>query len=212
MIVNEIFYSIQGESSSMGLPHAFVRLAGCDLRCSYCDTGYAFAEGRPMSVEEVLAAIAAFPTKRVLITGGEPMLQAEAVPLMLALLDGGYAVFLETGGHRPLQGLDPRVTKIMDLKCPSSGMHRHNDFENIRHLTPKDEVKFVVANREDFDWACGIIVRYGLTERAGVVLFSPVFGALPYAELARWVLDCGLPVRMQLQLHKHIWPGVLRGV
>jgi len=212
MIVNEIFYSIQGESSYMGFPCAFIRLSGCDLRCSYCDTEYAFEEGQKQSIAEILDAIALFPTKLVLVTGGEPLLQKDTPELLRALLDRGYTVCLETGGHLPLQGIDPRVHKIMDLKCPSSGSHRRNDLENIRYLTAKDEVKFVVGNRADFDWACEIIARCGLPARVGTVLFSPVYDTVAYGDLARWVLDCGLPVRMQLQLHKIIWPGVVRGV
>ena len=212
MKVNEIFYSIQGESSFMGWPCAFIRSTACNLRCSYCDTEYAFSEGSEMSPAEILAAISTYPTKLALVTGGEPMLQRDVHALLQALLEAGYTVCLETGGHVPLHGLDPRVHKIMDLKCPSSGMHEHNHYNNIQHLTLNDEVKFVVGDRADFDWACDVIVRHDLPSRVGVVLFSPVYQALPYDELARWVMDCGLPVRMQLQLHKIIWPGVVRGV
>jgi 7-carboxy-7-deazaguanine synthase len=165
-----------------------------------------------MSVAEVRAAVAAFPTRLVLVTGGEPMLQPDVRALFPALLEDGCTVCLETGGHVPLHELDPRVHKIVDLKCPSSGMHLHNNYGNIQHLTRNDEVKFVVGSREDFDWSCEVIVRYDLPSRAGVVLFSPVYNKLPYRDLARWVLDCGLPVRMQLQMHKIIWPGVVRGV
>jgi 7-carboxy-7-deazaguanine synthase len=140
------------------------------------------------------------------------MLQHQVRDLFQALLDAGYTVCVETGGHVALDGLDPRVHKIMDLKCPSSGMHQRNNYENVRHLTRNDEVKFVVGNREDFDWACDVIVRLDLPTRVGVVLFSPVYRVLPYSDLARWVMDCGLPVRMQLQLHKIIWPDAVRGV
>jgi 7-carboxy-7-deazaguanine synthase len=212
MKVNEIFYSIQGESSFMGYPCALIRLAGCDLRCSYCDTGYAFAEGEEKSIPEIFAAVAAYPTRLVLVTGGEPLLQQDTRELLQALLDSDRTVCLETGGHLPLDRLDPRVHKIVDLKCPSSGMHRRNDYENVQYLTLNDEVKFVVGDRADFAWACEIITRYSLPARVGVVLFSPVYNAVPYSALARWVMDCGLPVRMQLQLHKIIWPGVMRGV
>jgi 7-carboxy-7-deazaguanine synthase len=212
MKVNEIFYSIQGESSYVGWPCAFVRLTACNLRCSYCDTEYAFTEGREMSTEEMLAAIAAYPTKLVLVTGGEPLLQPEVTGLVEALLKRGYTVCVETGGQVPVQGLDPRVHKIMDLKCPSSGMQQHNRYENIEFLTRNDEVKFVVGDRADFDWACEVVTRYRLPARAGTVLFSPVFNVLSYDELARWILACGLPVRMQVQLHKIIWPGIVRGV
>lgn len=212
MKVNEVFYSIQGESSFMGWPCAFIRFTGCNLRCSYCDTEYAFSEGKDMSVPEILESIAPFPAKLVLVTGGEPLLQRGIADLFRALLDGGYSVCVETGGQVSVQGLDPRIHKIMDLKCPSSGMQEHNRYDNIEHLTRNDEVKFVIGNREDFDWACGIVRSYDLGARAGVVLFSPVYGQLPYEDLARWILACGLSVRMQLQLHKIIWPGIPRGV
>ncbi len=196
----------------MGLPCAFVRLTACDLRCSYCDTEYAFHEGREMSIQEILGAIDQYPTRLALVTGGEPMLQRSVHDLFRALLDRGYTVCLETGGHIPLRDVDPRVHKIMDLKCPSSGMERRNHYENIECLTRRDEVKFVVGDRTDFDWACAAIRRFDLPSRAGTVLFSPVYNKLPYEQLARWVLDCGQQVRMQLQMHKVIWPGILRGV
>ena len=212
MRVNEIFYSIQGESSFVGWPCAFIRLSGCNQRCSYCDTDYAFDEGREMSLPAILDAVALHPTRLVLVTGGEPLLQPEVTTLLAALLDMSYTVCLETGGHILLDGVDPRVHKIMDVKCPSSGMQGNNLYENIRYLTPGDEVKFVVGNREDFDWACRVIAEYNLPSRVANVLFSPVYGALEYRDLARWVLACGLPVRMQLQLHRIIWPGIVRGV
>lgn len=212
MKVNEIFYSIQGESSFMGRPCAFIRLAGCDLRCSYCDTEYAFSEGKEMTIPEILGAIGSFPTRLVLVTGGEPMLQESTHDLFQSLLDRGYTVLLETGGHVSLAGVDPRIHKIMDLKCPSSGMEKHNNYKNIDHLSRNDELKFVVGDRNDFEWACEMIRRYDLTGRVGTVLFSPVYKKLPYMDLASWVLDCGLPVRLQLQLHKVIWPDIPRGV
>jgi 7-carboxy-7-deazaguanine synthase len=212
MRVNEIFYSIQGESSFMGLPSVFIRLSACDLRCTYCDTEYAFYEGKEMSILEIIASIKDYPTRLALVTGGEPMLQKSVHELFRELLKRRYTVCLETGGHVPLKDVDPRVHKIVDLKCPSSGMESHNHYENIECLTCKDEVKFVVGDRVDFDWACEAIRRYDLPSRVGTVLFSPVYKKLPYDQLARWVLDCALPVRMQLQLHKLIWPGVVRGV
>jgi 7-carboxy-7-deazaguanine synthase len=211
MKVNEIFYSIQGESSFAGLPCIFIRLAGCNLRCTYCDTEYAFYEGTDMSLEEVSASIGGYASRLVLVTGGEPMLQPSIHGLFRMLLDGGYTVCLETGGQLPLQGVDPRVHKIMDLKCPSSGVAGKNHYANIDCLTRNDEVKFVIGDRADFDWACDVVRRCDLSAKAGV-LFSPVHDKLPYDELARWVLDCGLPVRMQIQLHRIIWPGVQRGV
>jgi len=212
MKINEIFYSIQGESTSAGLPCVFIRLTACDLRCTYCDTEYAFFEGKEMSVPEIVRAIEPYPTRLVLVTGGEPLLQPSVHDLFRELLDRGYTVCLETGGHLSLKDVDRRVRKIMDLKCPSSGMCDRNDYENIRHLTGADEIKFVVGDRADFDWACTIMRRYDLPSRVGTVLFSPVYNKLPYSDLARWVLDSGLPVRLQLQLHKIIWPDIRRGV
>ncbi len=196
----------------MGLPCAFIRLSACNLRCTYCDTQYAFYEGREMEIFEILRAIEGYPTRLALVTGGEPMLQKSVHVLFSQLLERGYTVCLETGGHLPLEDVDVRVHKIVDLKCPSSGMASHNRYENIQCLTRGDEIKFVVGDRSDFDWACRVIRRFDLSARIGTILFSPVYGKLSYEELARWVLDCALPVRMQLQLHKIIWPGVMRGV
>jgi 7-carboxy-7-deazaguanine synthase len=212
MKISEIFYSIQGESTFMGLPCAFIRLAGCDLRCTYCDTRYAFIEGKEMSISEVLQAVDALPTQLVLVTGGEPMLQQSIHDLFAQLLRRGYTVLMETGGHLSLADVDPRVHKIMDFKCPSSGMENHNDYNNIHYLTLKDELKFVVGDRLDFDWACDIIRRYDIVSRVGVILVSPVYGKLSYKDLADWVLNCGIPVRLQLQLQKIIWPDIKRGV
>jgi len=212
MKISEIFYSIQGESSFTGLPCAFIRLAGCDLRCTYCDTQYAFNEGTEMSLSEVLEAIKEFATRLVLVTGGEPMLQPSVHELFAQLLERDYTVLLETGGHISLKDVDPRVHKIMDLKCPSSGMDSHNDYGNIRYLTQKDELKFVVGDRRDFDWACDIIRRYDIAQRVNTVLVSPVYGKVSNRDLADWVLKCGIPVRLQLQLQKIIWPEIQRGV
>ncbi|NLT65671.1 MAG: radical SAM protein [Acidobacteria bacterium] len=212
MKINEIFYSIQGESSFAGLPFAFIRLSGCNLRCSYCDTEYAFHEGAQMSVPEVMKAIEPFPTRLALVTGGEPLLQRSVHELFGTLLEHGYTVLVETGGQVPLADVDPRVHKIMDFKCPSSGMDQRNRYENVSCLTRNDEVKFVVSDRNDFDWACRIICRFDLVPKVSSVLFSPVHGRLPYRDLASWVLDCGMPVRMQIQMHKLIWPGMARGV
>jgi 7-carboxy-7-deazaguanine synthase len=212
MKVNEIFFSIQGESSFMGWPCAFIRLTGCNLRCSYCDTAYAFTDGKEMSAAEAFRAVAPFPTRMVLVTGGEPLLQEEVHELFRILADSGRTVCVETGGQVSVAGMDPRIHKIVDLKCPSSGMQQHNRYENIEHLTRYDEVKFVVGDRGDFDWACGVSTRHRLPERVGTVLFSPVYGKLPYSDLADWVMKCGIPARMQLQLHKVIWPGIARGV
>jgi 7-carboxy-7-deazaguanine synthase len=212
MKVNELFYSIQGESSYMGCPCAFIRLSGCNLRCTYCDTAYAFYEGAEMPISEILDAIEKFPTRLVLVTGGEPMLQPSIHELLAELLERNYTVLLETGGQISLADVDPRVHKIMDFKCPSSGMEEHNDYSNVRHLTPNDEVKFVVGDRNDFDWACDLVRRYDLAGRAGQILFSPVHQKLSCPDLADWVLHCGFPARLQLQLHKIIWPDIQRGV
>ena len=212
MKVNEIFYSIQGESSFMGWPCVFVRLTGCNLRCSYCDSEYAFYEGKEMSIPEVLQAVAEYQARLILVTGGEPLLQKTVHDLFRELLNRDYTVCVETGGHMPVENLDARVHKIMDLKCPSSGMMQQNNYGNIGSLTRNDEVKFVVGDRADFDWACQIIRSYDLPQKAGTVLFSPVYQKLPYDLLARWVLDCGLDVRMQLQMHRVIWPNIFRGV
>jgi 7-carboxy-7-deazaguanine synthase len=212
MKITEIYYSIQGESTFAGLPCAFIRLAGCNLRCSYCDSGYTFHEGEERSVPEIMDAIAEYPARLALVTGGEPMLQLSVYELFRNLLERGYTVLLETGGQVLLSDVDPRVHKIVDFKCPSSGMESRNDYRNVNYLTRGDELKFVVGDRRDFDWACEIIRRHDLPSRAGTILFSPVHGKLAFAELAEWVLNCGLPVRLQLQLHKIIWPGVQRGV
>ena len=211
MKISEVFYSIQGESSYSGRPCAFIRLAGCDLRCSYCDTEYAFSEGTEMSIEGILQEIEAFPTRLALVTGGEPMLQPSVHDLFRGLLEKKYEVLLETGGHRPLKDVDPRVHKIVDIKCPSSGMEKHNDYTNILYLNSSDELKFVIGDREDFDWACGVIRRYQERLNAGSIHFSPVLGKVPFDDLAGWILSCRLPVRLQLQLHKIIWPGIDRG-
>jgi 7-carboxy-7-deazaguanine synthase len=212
MKVSEIFYSIQGESSFAGRPFAFIRLTGCNLRCTYCDTAYAFHEGTDLSIDEILEKIGTFLTRFVLVTGGEPMLQKSVHELFGKLLESGYTVLVETGGQIPLAEVDPRVHKIMDFKCPSSGMEAHNFYENVRYLNPEDEVKFVVGDRQDFDWACEIIRRYDLTSRVADILFSPVFSKLPDQDLAAWVLNCGLRIRMQVQMHKIIWPDIQRGV
>ncbi len=165
-----------------------------------------------MSIGEILQVIETFLTRFVLVTGGEPMLQPSVHDLFRSLLERGYTVLLETGGQVSLSEVDGRVHKIMDFKCPSSGMEMHNDYDNVRYLTKRDEVKFVVGDRQDFDWACDLVRRHNLTACAGSVLFSPIHSILPYEALASWVLNCGLPVRFQLQLHKIIWPGVRRGV
>jgi 7-carboxy-7-deazaguanine synthase len=212
MKVNELFYSIQGESSYMGRPCIFIRLSGCNLRCTYCDTPYAFYDGAEMSIPEILQAVEKYPTRLALVTGGEPMLQPAVHELFARLLERNYTVLLETGGQVSLAEVDPRVHKIMDFKCPSSGMEGYNDYGNVRHLTSNDELKFVIGDRNDFDWACDLIRQYDLVACVDQILFSPVHPKISSADLAEWVLACGLPVRLQLQLHKIIWPDSQRGV
>ena len=212
LTVNEIFYSIQGESTRVGRPCVFVRLTACDLRCSWCDTSYAFHEGARRSLDEVVADVERYDCPLVEITGGEPLLQEDVYPLMERLLAGGRTVMLETGGHRPIARVPRAVVKIVDVKCPSSGEAHRNDWENLGALAPHDEVKFVVSDRPDYDFARGVIERYGLAGRAAAVLLSPVHGVLEPRLLSEWMLADGLAARLQLQLHKFIWPPGTRGV
>jgi 7-carboxy-7-deazaguanine synthase len=212
MKVNELFYSIQGESSFAGRPCAFIRLTGCNLRCVWCDTKYAFYEGNEMSIPEIVREITAYPPRLALVTGGEPMIHKDIHELFAALIECAYTVLVETGGHEPLAAIDSRIRKIVDFKCPSSGMSGRNYYANADCLTLNDEVKFVIAGRDDFDWASDLIRKFDLTKRVEAVHFSPVFGKIPLAELAAWILDCGLDVRCQPQLHKIIWPDASRGV
>jgi 7-carboxy-7-deazaguanine synthase len=212
LTVNEIFHSIQGESTHAGRPCVFVRLTACDLRCSWCDTPYAFHEGRKMSVDEVIAAIDRHGCPLVEITGGEPLLQDDVYPLMERLLASGRTVMLETGGHRPITRVPPAVLKIVDVKCPASGESGRNDWQNLTRLSPHDEVKFVIQDRADYEFARDVADRYGLATRAAAVLFSPVHGVLDARTLSEWVLEDRLSVRVQLQLHKLIWEPTTRGV
>ncbi len=209
--VNEIFFSIQGESSQMGLPCVFVRLTECDLRCTYCDTEYAFYEGEMLSLEHIIERVSSYGCKLVEITGGEPLLQSEVYELMTRLCDRGFSVMLETGGHILVDKVDARVKKIIDMKTPSSGMLRKNDYRNLEIAAPTDEIKFVIGSRLDYDWAKHVIAQYRLTERL-TVLMSVVFGELSPQTLAEWILADRLPVRFQLQMHKYIWSPETRGV
>jgi len=209
--VNEIFFSVQGESGYAGRPCAFVRLTGCNLRCSYCDTTHAYEEGEEQTIEQVVEAVSRYPAKLVEVTGGEPMLQPETPALLSALADTDCKVLIETNGSVSLEGLDPRATAIMDIKSPGSGMSGQMLWDNIDLLRPHDEIKFVLTDRIDYDCAVDIIGKYGLAEKH-VVHFSPAFGILEPRLLAQWILDDGLDVRLQLQLHKYIWPDVERGV
>jgi 7-carboxy-7-deazaguanine synthase len=211
LIVNEIFYSIQGESSRAGLPCVFIRLTGCNLRCTYCDTAYAFDEGQNLSLDEILSAVRRHGCRLVEVTGGEPLMQEGVYDLMARLCDEGYETLLETGGSLDIGRVDPRVTRIVDFKCPSSGMAKKNLWENVRYLNDCDEVKFVIGNREDFDWSLARIREHDL-ERRGRILMSVVFGELAPMELAGWILESGVGARMQLQMHKYIWDPAARGV
>jgi 7-carboxy-7-deazaguanine synthase len=209
--VNEIFHSIQGESRHAGRPCVFVRLTWCNLRCVWCDTAYAFEEGEDRSVADILRRVEAWGTRYVLVTGGEPLGQHGVHDLVGELLDRGYEVAVETGGSLDLAPLDGRALVIMDLKCPGSGMEDRNRWDNLDILKPGDEVKLVIADRADYDWARGVIERRNLARRFGVLL-SPVHGVLDPRRLAEWVLEDRLPVRLQLQIHKYIWPPDTRGV
>ena len=209
--VNEIFHSVQGESRHAGRPCVFIRLTFCNLRCAWCDTPYAFEQGSDLRVGSVLARVAAYGTRYVLVTGGEPLAQDGVHDLIGELCDRGFEVAVETGGSLDLSPLDRRVMVIMDLKCPGSGMSGKNRYENLDLLKPADEVKFVVADRPDYEWAREIIARQRLAGRCGVLL-SPVHGVLHPRLLAEWILSDRLPVRLQLQIHKYIWPPDTRGV
>jgi 7-carboxy-7-deazaguanine synthase len=211
MKINEIFTSIQGETSFAGLPFTFVRLSGCNLRCTYCDTQYAYEEGEEQSLEGVIAEIEKRDVPRLVITGGEPLLQDETQALCSRLLDLGFTVLLETNGSILIKDVDPRVHRILDLKCPGSGMDNRMDFRNITYLTTRDEIKFVISHREDFEWALATIKQHALRGRAHI-LFSPVYGRLGPGELAEWIMREKLNVRLQLQLHKYIWPDKTCGV
>ena len=212
LTINEIYHSIQGESTRAGEPCVFVRLTFCDLRCTYCDTEYAFYEGKKQTLDEIVAAVAAFQCPLVEITGGEPLLQKNVLPLMTMLADAGHTVLLETSGAHDISGVDPRVHRIMDLKTPGSGESARNLLSNIDHLTQRDEVKFVIGSREDYEWSREQVERFGLPQRCHAVLFSPIFGRIEPREIVDWILADKLPVRFQLQMHKFIWTPTQRGV
>ncbi len=209
--VNEIYYSIQGESSKSGLPCVFVRLTYCNLRCTYCDTEYAFYEGEDKSIAEIINEVKKYNCKLIEVTGGEPLVQKECLELMKKLCDEGFDVMLETGGSLPIKDVDNRVLIIMDLKCPSSKMEKKNLYENINYLKPKDELKFVIGNREDYDWSKEIISKYDLINKSEI-LFSVVFGELEPVTLVNWIIEDKLDVRYQLQMHKYIWHPETKGV
>ncbi len=211
MRVTEIFHSVQGESSFAGQPCVFVRLTGCPLRCTWCDTDYAFFGGRDTTVEDVLAAVRAYQCRLVEVTGGEPLAQSEAVPLITRLCEAGYVVLLETSGAIDIAPVDRRAHVILDVKCPGSGMMERMYWPNLDKLTAKDEVKFVLADRRDYEWAREVLTRHRLSERC-TVLMSPVFGSLEPRHVVEWILADKLPVRFQLQMHKFIWAPDMRGV
>jgi 7-carboxy-7-deazaguanine synthase len=212
LTVNEIYHSIQGESTWAGRPCVFVRLTFCDLRCNYCDTEYAFYEGKKQTLQQVLDTVASFRCALVEITGGEPLLQKNVLPLMAALCDAGHTLLLETSGARDISQVDPRVHRIMDLKTPGSGEVEKNLWSNIDCLTLRDEVKFVMGSREDYEWACDKVERYTLTSRCHAVLFSPIFDRIDPRQIVDWILADNLDVRFQLQMHKFIWSPTQRGV
>src|SRR5688572_25605465 len=196
LTINEIFYSIQGESTRAGQPCVFVRLTACDLRCSWCDTPYAFHEGSKRTLDEVVADVERYGCQLVEITGGEPLLQDDVYPLMRRLVDSGRTVLLETGGHRPIGGVPDEVIKIVDVKCPASGESDKNDWSNLDALSPHDEVKFVIQDRRDYEFAAGVVRRHGLAGRCAAVLFSPVHGVLHPRALSEWMLADGVPARL----------------
>jgi 7-carboxy-7-deazaguanine synthase len=207
--VSEVFHSLQGESTRVGLPTVFVRLTGCPLRCTWCDTTYAFSGGETLSIPVVLERVAAFDCRTVCVTGGEPLTQANCLTLLMVLCDAGYSVSLETSGALDISAVDPRVSRIVDIKAPDSGETDKNRWENLAALRPSDELKFVLASRADYDWAKSVLARRHL-DGICPVLFSPVADTLPPTQLAEWILADHLPVRFQLQLHKILW-GAQRG-
>ncbi len=209
--ITEIFYSLQGESTHAGEPCVFIRLTGCPLRCTWCDTEYAFYGGTEMPLETVVEQVRSYRCRLVEITGGEPLHQPSAFPLIEALCAEGFEVLIETSGAIDTSPIDPRAQVILDVKCPGSGMMDRMNWENLVQVRKKDQVKFVIKDRNDYDWAVEVVSRYGLVERCPV-LFSPVFEEMDLRQLAEWILQDGLPVRFQLQLHKYVWDPQMRGV
>nr|WP_314583162.1 7-carboxy-7-deazaguanine synthase QueE [uncultured Pseudomonas sp.] len=203
--LTEIFYSLQGEARTAGLPTVFVRLTGCPLRCHYCDTAYAFTGGEIHHLDAILEQVASYRPRHICVTGGEPLAQPNCLKLLEQLCDAGYEVSLETSGALDVSGVDGRVSKVIDLKTPGSGEVGRNLYANLDHLTPNDQVKFVICSREDYDWAVSKLIEYRLEQRAGEVLFSPSHGQVVPRELAEWIVADNLPVRFQLQLHKILW-------
>lgn len=205
--VNEIFFSLQGETSYSGLPTIFIRLTGCPLRCQYCDTAYAFHDGEKISISEILREISQYRTRHVTVTGGEPLAQRDCIDLLFLLCDEGYQVSLETGGTIDMKNVDERVNKIMDIKTPGSGESGKNRLENLKYITMHDQIKFIICHRDDYEWACDLIRELQLIERCEV-LFSPSYDELDATQLADWILEDQIPVRLQVQLHKYLWGDV----
>lgn len=210
--INEIYLSVQGESSKAGLPCVFVRLTYCNLRCTYCDTEYAFYEGKDYTIEQIIEKVKSYDCNLVEVTGGEPLFQYDECKLLLQkLCDEDFVVMLETGGSLPIKDIDKRIIIIMDLKCPSSGMMKKNLYENVNYLKPDDEVKFVIGSREDYEWTKDIIEKYELDKKCNILL-SVVFGKLEPVSLVNWMLEDKLRARFQLQMHKFIWQPDMKGV
>ena len=209
--INEIFYSIQGESSYTGLPCIFIRLTYCNLRCSYCDTEYAFHNGSDMSINQILKHIDKYPANLVMVTGGEPLLQKDCISRMDEVLKNEYSVMLETSGSLPLNKVPKKVVKIVDFKCPSSNMKHKNDWKILKDIDKKDEIKFVIGDKKDYNWSKDMIKEYDL-DKICPILFSPVYDKINIENLSKWILDDGLNVRLQMQLHKYIWGADKKGV
>ncbi len=203
--ITEIFYSLQGEARTVGLPTVFVRLTGCPLRCHYCDSEYAFFGGQRQSLDDILAQVASYRPRYVCVTGGEPLAQPNCLPLLTALCDAGYEVSLETSGAMPVDQVDRRVSRVVDLKTPASGEVARNHYDNIPLLTRQDQVKFVICDRQDYEWSRMKLDEWQLADRVGEVLFSPSYGQVSPTALAEWVVEDNLPVRFQMQLHKLLW-------
>lgn len=205
--ITEIFFSLQGETRTVGLPTVFIRLTGCPLRCQYCDTAYAFQGGTWYEIPEILAQVKQFQARYVTVTGGEPLAQKACIPLLTALCDAGYEVSLETSGALPISAVDKRVIKVLDIKTPGSAEVEKNHWENVSHLLPHDQIKFVICDETDYEWSKNIMKQYGLAEKSHI-LFSPSYMQLEAGKLADWILRDALPVRLQIQLHKYLWGDV----
>jgi len=211
--VNEIFYSIQGESTFTGFPCIFIRMTGCNLRCTYCDTTYAYDQGDDIPLDNILTTVKKFDCRLIEVTGGEPLIQNETPDLIAALIENGYTVLLETNGSQDISAVDTRCTRIVDIKCPSSGMDNKNYWKNLDYITPNDQLKFVIAHRQDYLYAKKVLDATAIKRRKKLLInFSPVFNEIDLKDLAEWILEDNLPVRLQIQLHKYIWGEYTKGV